>query len=66
MIEKISNLILKEISDYKIKNKISQKEMAGIIGVPEASFNNIIAKLKRNIIPSNTTLNKIEKVLKNK
>ncbi|MCF0171790.1 MAG: hypothetical protein HUJ87_14950 [Fusobacterium varium] len=66
MIEKICFLIQKEIDKYIKKNKITHTEFAKIAGIPSKSFANIICRLKKNVIPGNTALNKIEKVLKNK
>lgn len=66
MIEKVCNLISKEIDSYIKKNKITISEFAIRAGIPQRSFINVRSRLNKNIIPGNQTLQKIEKVLNNK
>lgn len=64
MIKEICELIEKNIFKFIKKNKISQSEFAELAGIPQKSFNNIICKLRKGVIPSNVTLQKIENTIK--
>lgn len=64
MIKEVCILIEKSIFDYMKKNKINQTKFAELTGIPQKSFNNIICKLRKGIVPSNPILQKIENTIK--
>lgn len=64
MINKICSLIQKEIDEYITKNEIKQTEFAILAKIPPKSFANIMCRLRKNKLPSNRNLIKIDEVLK--